>query len=225
VGTLNDDGTSREAWAAFKGGVRNFVRQFANVVPSWDEYFHFLALAAASRSKDPRRMVGAVIASADRVVLATGYNGFPRGVKDSSERWKHQREKLKWVCHAEANAIFNAARSGASLQGCTIYVTTFPCSRCAQAIAQAGIARVFTHGEYWFNDENGYEKALDVFAEAGVQVDAPEMRERDHDDRLRGRELRKNAAASQANRKPAAARRLLRSAAKRSNRRSPRRRR
>jgi deoxycytidylate deaminase len=100
-------------------------------VPEWDEYFYVLAQAAALRSKDSSRKVGAVIVSRDNVVLSTGFNGFPRGVKDLRERWTKKQEKLLWVAHAEANAIFNAARTGISVEGGTIYTTTFPCTLCA----------------------------------------------------------------------------------------------
>lgn len=49
-----------------------------------------------------------------------------------------------WMVHAEANAIFNAARVGISLNGATIYVTKFPCIMCANAIIQVGIKRLYT---------------------------------------------------------------------------------
>lgn len=54
-------------------------------------------------------------------------------------------EKIKIICHAEANAIFNAARRGVTLQGASIFVTKFPCLACCNAIIQAGITRISTH--------------------------------------------------------------------------------
>jgi len=47
--------------------------------PSWDEYFLQLAGQAATRSTCLRRRVGAVLVR-DKRILATGYNGAPRGV-------------------------------------------------------------------------------------------------------------------------------------------------
>lgn len=75
---------------------------------------------------------------------ATGYNGLPRGVSDADEARfdRASGEKFFWGEHAERNAIYNAARIGVSLQGCTIYVTRFPCADCARAIIQCGIERV-----------------------------------------------------------------------------------
>lgn len=46
------------------------------------------------------------------------------------------------MTHAEMTAICDAARLGRSLQGSTIYVTTFPCHNCAKHIVASGISRV-----------------------------------------------------------------------------------
>lgn len=46
------------------------------------------------------------------------------------------------MTHAEMTAICDAARLGRSLQGTTIFVTTFPCHNCAKHIVASGIDRV-----------------------------------------------------------------------------------
>ena len=46
---------------------------------SWDEYFMEMAKLAAKRSTCLRRTVGAVIVQ-DKHVVATGYNGAPKGI-------------------------------------------------------------------------------------------------------------------------------------------------
>ena len=46
--------------------------------PSWDEYFMQMAQLTAQRSTCLRRKVGAVIVK-DKHIIATGYNGAPRG--------------------------------------------------------------------------------------------------------------------------------------------------
>jgi dCMP deaminase len=146
--------------------------------PSWDQYFYAMAEVAKTRSKDPNSPVGAVIVSAERVVLATGYNGPARGVMDRPERiLSSKEEKLRWMCHAEANATFNATRAGTILTGSTMYVTKFPCVACAGAIVQAGLRRVYTEGDFWRNDPSGDDgsRAYTVLAEAGVQIHAPNL--------------------------------------------------
>ncbi|WP_159705994.1 anti-phage dCTP deaminase [Arthrobacter sp. 18067] len=46
------------------------------------------------------------------------------------------------VAHAEMSAITQAARSTISIQGATLYTTTFPCHMCMRLIIASGIARV-----------------------------------------------------------------------------------
>ena len=58
--------------------------------------------------------------------------------------WGHGEgleSKYLYVCHAEFNAILNT-RDGSRLQGCTLYVTLFPCNECAKAVIQTGIKEV-----------------------------------------------------------------------------------
>jgi dCMP deaminase len=146
-------------------------------VDDWDEYFMHIAQAVSIKSKDPKCPVGAVIVSQDNIVMSTGFNGLPRGVHDDIQILLDADEKLKIICHAENNAILNAARvGGRPLQGTTIYVTKFPCLACCNAIIQAGIARICTHDhEYWKDDpfDKEHTRKPRVLHEAHVKVDAP----------------------------------------------------
>jgi len=53
------------------------------------------------------------------------------------------RIDLSTAVHAEAGAIAYAARKGVSLEGASIYVTTFPCPGCAGLIRESGIKKVY----------------------------------------------------------------------------------
>lgn len=46
------------------------------------------------------------------------------------------------IVHAEMSALTEAARMGHSIQGATLYCTTYPCHMCARHILAAGISRV-----------------------------------------------------------------------------------
>jgi dCMP deaminase len=144
---------------------------------NWDEYFMYIALAVSIKSKDTHCRVGAVIVSEDKIVLSTGFNGLARGVHDDMQILLDKDEKLKVICHAENNAIMNAARVGGHpLPGATIYVTKFPCLACCNAIIQAGITRIYTHDhEFWKHDPFDMEQTRKprVLHQAGVKVDAP----------------------------------------------------
>lgn len=101
-----------------------------------------VAQAIAQMSKNPKRKIGALILSKDLVIISSGYNWLPRKVHEFSWRLE-QPEKQYFMCHAEQNAIAQAARTGAATDGCYMIVTgLMPCSTCARLMVQAGIKMV-----------------------------------------------------------------------------------
>lgn len=110
----------------------------------WDEYFMGVSILSSMRSKDPSTQVGACIVDKNKKIVATGYNGAPKGIEDKDFPWAREGDfletKYAYVCHAELNAILNSTRR--DLKGCTIYVVLFPCNECAKAIIQTGIKKV-----------------------------------------------------------------------------------
>ncbi|HEY8993984.1 MAG TPA: dCMP deaminase family protein [Lacunisphaera sp.] len=133
--------------------------------PSWDEYFMATAKLIASRSNCERLHVGCVIVSAgDRKnrLIAAGYNGFLPGTPHVSRlRDNHEQATV----HAEQNAIADAARRGSSVDGCTAYVTHYPCIHCAKILAAAGIAEIKYHGDY-----NNDPLVQPILQDAGVNL-------------------------------------------------------
>jgi dCMP deaminase len=140
-------------------------------VKPWGEYFLGLAHKATERSKDPNTNVGAVIVDEDHNVVSTGYNGFPRGVKETPGRWERPL-KYEYVVHAEENAIGCAARTGRATDGCKMYVTHFPCKDCAKMIITAGIKHLIVdgRGKTAMNDEEQQKFTRGLLSEAGVEV-------------------------------------------------------
>lgn len=135
----------------------------------WDLRFLALAEHIASWSKDPSTKVGAVLVR-DRIVVATGYNGFPPGIADDA-RLNDRDEKYALVVHAEMNAILQA---GHRARGATMYLAGFcspPCGNCAKHVIAAGVARyVHWEGEVpdrWIKEVNQSRFTLE---EAGVEV-------------------------------------------------------
>lgn len=110
----------------------------------WHLYFNEMAKLVASKSKDRSTKVGVVVVGPDNEVRSTGYNGFPRGIDDSIEERHLRPAKYAWTEHAERNAVYNAARIGVSLKGCTMYFDgdPYPCQDCARAVIQSGISTV-----------------------------------------------------------------------------------
>lgn len=138
-------------------------------VYKWDIRFLGLAGFIAAWSKDPTTKVGAVIASNDRRIMGTGYNGFPPPVIDD-EAALHQRErKLALTVHAEMNAILNA-RNWDLRQAYGLYVSApFVCAECAKHVVAAGIKRVVVVAspvpERWAESDR---LARDIFAAGGT---------------------------------------------------------
>ncbi|MDR0853230.1 MAG: cytidine/deoxycytidylate deaminase family protein [Clostridiales Family XIII bacterium] len=141
--------------------------------PSWDEYFMGIAKLTAERSTCLKRQVGAVIVQ-DKHIIASGYNGAPRGLLHCAEKGgclrvelgipSGQRHELCRALHAEQNAIIQAASFGHSIEGATIYITHQPCVICAKMIINAGIKKIIV--------AEGYpdEYAVEILGEAGLSI-------------------------------------------------------
>lgn len=138
---------------------------------SWDEYFMGIAVLSSFRSKDPSTKVGACIVDTDHKVVSIGYNGMPRGCDEGQLTWNKGEDldsKYLYVCHAEFNAILNT-RNGSALNGCTLYVTLFPCNECAKAIIQTGIKEV-VYCDNKYADTTATRASAKMFALAGVRT-------------------------------------------------------
>lgn len=126
---------------------------------SKDEYYLKIAEAVLLRSTCLRRRYGAVIVKNDEI-LATGYNGAPRGEVNCIDVGVCEREKLNvpkgeryelcLAVHAEQNALISAARR--DIIGGTIYIVGIdvksntyadpqPCLICRRMLKNAGITR------------------------------------------------------------------------------------
>lgn len=169
----------------------------------WDYRFVNAAQFYSEWSSDPSTKVGAVVVGNNNEILATGYNGFPRGVKEALSDVEFSRlmekvpiedaplalgiqqrllkryerpSKYLYTEHAERNAIYNAARVGARLEGATLYMNYYPlpCADCARAIIQSGIKRIVGPnipfpgvGQQW---KDHMSEAEIMLKEAGVEL-------------------------------------------------------
>lgn len=129
---------------------------------NWDTYFMGVALLSSMRSKDPNTQVGACIVNQKKKIVGIGYNGFPFGCDDKEFPWENKGDfldtKYPYVVHAEPNAILN---SNSNTEGCTLYVTLFPCNECAKLIIQSGIKEiVYMDDKYNGTKENLASKRM-----------------------------------------------------------------
>jgi dCMP deaminase len=140
--------------------------------PKWDAYFMDIAHVVASRGNCLRRKVASVIVK-DQQLISTGYNGTPRGVRNccdggcprcASKAPSGSNLGECICCHAEENAITQAAYHGIALRGASLYTTMSPCLVCAKMIINSGIVEVIYEHEYEFN-----RQTIRLFAEARVR--------------------------------------------------------
>ena len=143
--------------------------------PTWDEYFMELAHTAAKRATCDRGRSGCVIVR-EKQVLVTGYVGSPKGLPHCDDvghlmkKVTHDDGTVTQHCmrtvHAEQNAICQAARSGISLNGGTLYCKMTPCRTCAMLIINCGIERVVCQHRYHAGAESE-----EMFRKAEVKLD------------------------------------------------------
>jgi dCMP deaminase len=138
--------------------------------PSWDEYFMSIAEQVSGRSTCLRRATGAVLVK-DKRILATGYNGVPKGLAHCEEVGclREQRNipsgshhELCRGIHAEQNAVIQAAKHGIAMDGATAYCTHQPCSLCAKILLNAGVVDIV------YRDPYPDPLSAELLAEAGV---------------------------------------------------------
>jgi dCMP deaminase len=136
----------REERDAYVANMRRYIKEAAR--PSEDEYFMQMAVATSRRGTCSRRRVGAVLV-ADGCVVATGYNGAPRGLPHCLDVGCELEHGHCVRCvHAEANALIQAGRLGHITSKTTLYTTTSPCRSCLSLIINARVARVVYAGLY-----------------------------------------------------------------------------
>lgn len=132
--------------------------------------FVAVAQTMAGFSKDLSTQVGAIAVDDDGLILASGFNGFPRGVYDDPALYADKTQKYPRVVHAEANCITMAARHGIRLMNSNLIVTSlYPCCDCAKLIIQAGIKRVYAPPmpteSSWLESVT---VAMEMFNESGI---------------------------------------------------------
>jgi len=134
----------------------------------WDEYFLGICNQVAANSKCLSRQIGAILVR-DHIIIATGYNGPPRGFRKCPDRWRDHLDPLVKeanvlsteleacprraldfksgerldLCpsvHAEANCIASAARVGVNINHSVMYMNCqVPCKWCMGLIIDAGV--------------------------------------------------------------------------------------
>ena len=144
---------SRQTGAVITTLLQEIVATGANEVPRfgggqyWPDPDTFEDVCGGrdyTKGKDTNRTERARII--DEIVDLFDFHG--QDEKKEEVRRSLRRSSIKYLTeysrpvHAEMSAIIACARSGISLNGATLYCSTFPCHNCAKHIINAGIQRV-----------------------------------------------------------------------------------
>jgi len=139
-------------------------------VPNWDEFYMFLALSIAGKSKDPNTQHGCIIADAQHRPLGMGFNGPPRQFPDDKVNWE-RTQKLFFIAHAEENAIDHTTHKK-DLEGATAYITGKPCSSCARRLIKHGIMRILCGPQQWRSQtKEDWEAVQEMARLSGVSLE------------------------------------------------------
>jgi len=143
----------------------------------WNKYFMDIAEVVRTRSDCLSRTVGAVLVNKNNRIIATGYNGSPKGIKNCNEggcerctlskkgKIKSGEQLDKCICvHAEENAVIQAANEGIATNENTCYTTTLPCVHCTKILIQAGIIKVY------YKEDYESKLSIKLFKEAQVKA-------------------------------------------------------
>ena len=146
----------------------------------WDRYFHGICDAVAVQSPCLSRNIGAILVR-DKSIIATGYNGPPRGFTHCIEKGNscprmslegYESGKFLDICpaaHAEANCLVNAARNGVIVINSTLYMNcVVPCKDCMILLANAGITGVVVDSLDPYSSVNQMSKEIADFS--GIEV-------------------------------------------------------
>lgn len=116
---------------------------------SWDQYFMKLAKIVSLRGTCDRAYVGCILVNDDHRIVSTGYNGSIKGNSHCDEVGHTMRDgHCIATIHAEMNALLYCAKEGIRVNGCSCYVTHFPCLNCTKSLIQAGIKKIYYAYDY-----------------------------------------------------------------------------
>lgn len=135
---------------------------------AFDKEMMLLADQEGQKSSDWWRRIGSVIVNSGKIVLSAHNKHVPSEhmpYVDGDPRsnfHKGDHLELSTAIHSEVAVIAEAAKQGISLEGGSIYVTTFPCPPCAKLIAYSGIKKIYYNIGYGVLDGESVLKSQGV---------------------------------------------------------------
>ncbi len=142
----------------FKISNKDYIE--SNATLTWDDFYVSAGKLLSMRSKDRNTQVGCSISDLKHHIISLGYNGLPFGCKDENCPWDCQKAdldsktKYPYSVHSESNGVIIPQNNNRELDGCSIYVTLFPCHDCTMKIIDSGIKKVYYTCDKYRTDIN-----------------------------------------------------------------------
>lgn len=142
--------------------------------PDWLETFYEIIQVYKKRITCMKVKAVSLLVKDNRVI-SIGYNGVPRGVPHCSEpEIGCYKEKIGRCmgCHGEINAIFNALRDGADINGAMLITSVRPCLECAKHLVNhyPAIQKVIYFDEYQKGGKPAESEVFNLFKTTGIQL-------------------------------------------------------
>jgi len=131
------------------------------VRPSWDEYYKQIVTITATRSSCERLNVGCLFIKENRII-AQGYNGY---ITCCEHKTIMKDGHNIATIHAEQNTITDCAKRGTRSNGCTAYITHYPCYNCMKLMVSCGICEI-----KYINDYNNDPLVSDLAVDANITI-------------------------------------------------------
>ena len=143
-----------------------------SISSKWKNYFLSSLDITKNLSKDKETQVGAIIIDCEKkVIVSSGYNGLPRGVKDLENRLTRP-DKYMYTIHAEVNSIITALKLGRDIDGMTLISSLAPCCNCTAMICNSGIREIVCP-DFDMNHVScgiGYTASINMLQESGIKI-------------------------------------------------------
>lgn len=143
---------------------------WADLDRRWKDYFINILHTTAAMSKDANTKVGClIIDTKNKVVVSSGWNDLPRGVKHTPER-NSRPLKYLFTSHAEQSCLTNALRLNACVTGHTMLTTLACCPQCSCSVVNSSLAEVVTPEPDLTHITYGqdFKYSIEIMQEGGV---------------------------------------------------------
>ncbi len=140
--------------------------------PDWIQTFYEIIEVYKKRITCLKVKAVSLLVKENRLI-SVGYNGVPRGIPHCFEVGCYKEKTGRCMgCHGEINAIFNALRDGADINGAMLITSVRPCLECAKHLVNhyPAIQKIIYFDEYMKGGKPAESEVFNLFKTTGIQL-------------------------------------------------------